>query len=159
MFAPRRATKAELRITKLLGNTSLGHGLQFHATGVKNRMIAVSCGQGDFYDPMDGLRRAILMKAEEEAQTGECRSVESSTVSVTPLDKIENNHQRANYRSAMKRVPRGFIRMWVWKGDGSIGWFFLYPAKVLFVGWAKTRRWFNKVVPPEGLSVAELSNP
>jgi hypothetical protein len=122
-------------------------------------MVTISVGRSDFYDPGVALRQAIVRAAEDELQTGECRSVDPTAVVATPPGEIPNSHRLVHFRLAMKRVPRDFIVMWKWQRERSIGWFFMYSERVLFVGWAKTRRWFNKVVPPEGLSVAELSNP
>ena len=117
-----------------------------HYGSYKKRMAVISTGKG-FYDPMESLRRAIHAHLDDEEKIQPVKHVEQCDA--TPMSSIRAGNSKVGHNSAMKRVPRGFFRMWGKKGYD--GWFFVYSDRVLWVRWSRETGWKHSVVPPEGV--------
>jgi hypothetical protein len=62
--------------------------------------------------------------------------------------RIPGHMRFPHFKSVIKRVPGGFVRMWK---RGQHGWFFMYPDRVLRVTCDSINGWVHQVVPEEGL--------
>ena len=122
-------------------------------TRFKNRTAIVSVGVTSFHDPMRALVRSIKAAIDTEESIQPVRHVENATV--TPLSDIKGRSYFAPFRQVVKRVPHGAIRMWKgpWSGGRRVGWFFMYPDKVIHVDCTKESGWLHRVVPEDGLSL------
>ena len=114
---------------------------------------AVSIGKSGFYHPGEAVIRAITQQAEYDEQTGVARLLNKEKVNCSQPATLPNHHSKVHAHSAMKRVPRLFLRMWIGPRDsqGRSGWFFAYTDKVLYVTWNPQDGWKHVVVPPDGI--------
>jgi hypothetical protein len=115
-------------------------------TGYKNRTALVQTGASGFYDPMDSLVAAIKGAIDEEANIQPVRSV--SGIEATLPSQIAGHIKAPHFKCVLRRVDRGFTRMW---GRKQGGWFFMYQDKVIFVSCSRSTGWVHQVVPEEGL--------
>jgi hypothetical protein len=114
--------------------------------GYKSRTAVVQTGTSGFYDPMDALVAAIKSSIDEEGKAQPVRSV--SGIDATPPSQIAGHVKAPHFKSVLRRVDRGFTRMW---GRKQGGWFFMYQNKVIYVSCTRTTGWTHVVVPEEGL--------
>lgn len=116
-------------------------------TCYKRRTAIVQAGYSGFHDPMDALVAAIKITIEEESNIQPVLSV--SGIEATAPSQIAGHIRAPNFKYVLRRVDRGFKRMW---GRKQGGWFFMYQEKVIFVSCSRSTGWVHQVVPEEGLS-------
>ena len=133
--SPRKDVVHARRLASLIsgssGTSRVAVSVENRRNGFRERMAVIRVGHSDHFDPMEGLRRANLEGVERELAAQPVRHVDPQTITTSDRPRT---HSKVHYRSAMKRVPRGFRRMWACEGPRR-GWFFMYDDKVLHVGW------------------------